>query len=145
MRTLTFFIFLGLLGACRGSVEVSGLYANAPATYPEVPPPLVQGTGQFFPCTRPGAIWWIHDPGLAKRYRLVATHLASSCSHGSEAFWPTPEVSTGVLTTFSCARCSSSERGSQGSVRRWRARCRRLWGADGGPPNKRLKLPGAHK
>ena len=74
MRTLTFFIFLGLLGACRGSVEVSGLYANAPATYPEVPPPLVQGTGQFFPCTRPGAIWWIHDPGLAKRYQVVARH-----------------------------------------------------------------------
>ena len=75
MRTLTFFImFLGLLGACRGSVEVSGLYANAPATYAEVPPPLVQGTGQFFPCTRPGAIWWIHDPGLAKRYQVVATH-----------------------------------------------------------------------
>ena len=75
MRTLTFFImFLGLLGACRGSVEVSGLYANAPATYAEVPPPLVQGTGQFFPCARPGAIWWIHDPALAKRYQVVAMH-----------------------------------------------------------------------
>jgi hypothetical protein len=74
MRTLTFFTLLSLLAACQRSVEVSGLYANAPTTYAEAPPPLVRSTGQFFPCAQPGSVWWISDSALAKRYQAAATH-----------------------------------------------------------------------
>src|SRR5919109_3314411 len=73
MRTLAFLISVALLGACRHSVEVTGLYANAPTTYHEAPPPLISGTGQFLPCTQPGVVWWISDSALARRYQVTAT------------------------------------------------------------------------
>jgi hypothetical protein len=59
MRAFRPFLIICLLGACRGSIDVSGLYVN----------------GDFVPCDQPKAraAWRVSDSTLAARYRHIAT------------------------------------------------------------------------
>ena len=60
MRLLNVLLTSAVLAACRGPVEVRGLYAND------------HGPGNFLSCDHPQTMVLISDSVLAARYRLIA-------------------------------------------------------------------------
>ncbi len=52
--------------ACHRAADVSGLYANGPAS------PRGEASGAFFPCDQPKTMWRISDSLLAERSRGIA-------------------------------------------------------------------------
>ncbi len=59
-------VVVGLSAACHRAVDVSGLYANGPAS------PRGEALGAFFPCDRPKTMWRVSDSLLAERSRGIA-------------------------------------------------------------------------